>query len=221
MNERLSTTKEIKPPPFTLGVVAQPDAVGLTPLPGTAQELQKILERRFDTGDASIEPVSDVEATIEACLDTMEHCSSIHLACHAIQAPNDPFKSGFFLHDGKLELSTIVQRKFGKKEFAFLSACQTSMGDEQLPDEMVHLAAGMMATGYKSVVGTMWSIRDQYAVDVADDFYKTLLSRRGESGSDGLPTVYALHMAMRGLLQKVGSAEAGLVAWVPYIHLGY
>ncbi|KAH6904942.1 CHAT domain-containing protein [Coprinopsis sp. MPI-PUGE-AT-0042] len=211
------------PPKFNLGVLAQPDAAGLTSLPGTMQELQKILERISDAGDAAIEPISGDEATMEACLNIMEHCSSIHLACHAIQTPNAPLKSGFFLHDGKLELLTIIQRKFGKKEFAFLSACQTSMGDEQLPDELVHLAAGMLTAGYRSVVGTMWSIRDQYAVGVADQFYKTLLSKRGASGSKfgRIPAAYALHTATRELRQKVGTTETGLVAWVPYIHLGY
>jgi CHAT domain-containing protein len=166
-----------------------------------------------------IDTISGPEATMDACLNAMEHCSSIHLACHAAQAQNNPLRSGFFLYDGKLELSKIVQRRFGRKEVAFLSACQTSMGDEQLPDEVIHLAAGMLAAGYKSVVGTMWSIRDQYAVGVADEFYKTLLAKRGEGG--GLQAAYALHMAMRGLRDKVGATEAGLVAWVPYIHLGY
>jgi CHAT domain-containing protein len=221
LTERLPTSKKPadKPATFNLGVLAQPDAPCLTPLPGTTQELQKILEHIFDAGDAVIEPVSADEATIEACLSTMERCSSIHLACHAIQAPNDPLKSGFFLHDGKLELSTIIQRRFGSKELAFLSACQTSMGDERLPDELVHLAAGMLSAGYKSVVGTMWSIRDRYAVDVADEFYKVLLSKRGDDGR--VQAALALHRAMRHLRQKVGTKEAGLVAWVPYMHLGY
>ncbi len=38
----------------------------------------------------------------------------------------------------------------------------------------VHLAAGMLAAGYRSVVGTnqMWSIIDQHGGDMAEFFYE-------------------------------------------------
>jgi CHAT domain-containing protein len=39
---------------------------------------------------------------------------------------------------------------------AFLSACQTAMGDETTPDEMMHLAAALLFAGFRSVVATMW-----------------------------------------------------------------
>ena len=44
---------------------------------------------------------------------------------------------------------------------AFLSVNKTSIGDEQLSEEAVHLAAGMLAAGYHGVVAAMSSIRDQ------------------------------------------------------------
>ena len=33
-------------------------------------------------------------------------------------------------------------------ELAFLSACQTATGYEKLPEEAVHLVAGMLAAGF-------------------------------------------------------------------------
>ncbi|KAI0082963.1 hypothetical protein BDY19DRAFT_981531, partial [Irpex rosettiformis] len=48
-------------------------------------------------------------------------------------------------------------------DLAVLSACQTATGDEKLSEEAVHLAAGMLNIGYKSVIGTMWSISDYIA----------------------------------------------------------
>ena len=45
-------------------------------------------------------------------------------------------------------------------DLALLSACQTSAGDEKLSEEVIHLAAGMLAAGYRGAVATMWSIRD-------------------------------------------------------------
>jgi hypothetical protein len=45
------------------------------------------------------------------------------------------------LHDGGLELSEIIKMKLVGADLAYLSACQTSTGDEKLSEEAVHLAA--------------------------------------------------------------------------------
>jgi len=85
----------------------------------------------------------------------MEEFPCIHLACHASQHTKTPLKSSIHLYDGPLELSEIVKKNLRKADFAFLSACQTSKGDTNLPEEVVHLASGMLTAGYRSVVGTM------------------------------------------------------------------
>ena len=109
----------------------------------------------------------------------MESHGSIHLACHAIQDLDNPLKSGFFLHDGRLELSEIMKQKFTVRELAFLSACQTSTGTKKLSEEVVHLAAGMLAAGYQSVVATMWSIKDRCGPVVAESLQISYGERRG------------------------------------------
>jgi CHAT domain-containing protein len=90
----------------------------------------------------------------------METHSWIHFACHAVQE-SKPTKSAFCLHDKHLELSTIITKSFPYADFAFLSACQTATGDENLSEEAVHLAAGLMLAGYRGVIATMWSIKDK------------------------------------------------------------
>ncbi|KAJ3522467.1 hypothetical protein NMY22_g11879 [Coprinellus aureogranulatus] len=109
---------------------------------------------------------------------------------------------------------------------AFLSACQTSVGEEKLADEAVHLAAGMLAAGYRRVVATMWSINDEHAPKVAKSFYQYLwdhptdVSRAG--GFDGSLSAYALHHAIRELRQDLGNnSERSLLVWVPFVHFGY
>ncbi|KAG1895512.1 uncharacterized protein F5891DRAFT_1057828 [Suillus fuscotomentosus] len=37
----------------------------------------------------------------------------------------------------------------------FLSACHTAVGDEQTLDEVIHLAAGLQFSGFKSAIGTL------------------------------------------------------------------
>jgi CHAT domain-containing protein len=105
--------------------------------------------------------------TVQEVLKFMEDFSSIHLACHASQDQKEPLKSRFLFHDGPLTLSNIMQKNLKNADFAFLSACQTSTGEEKLSEEAVHLAAGMLAVGYCRVVATMWAIGDHHAPDTS------------------------------------------------------
>jgi CHAT domain-containing protein len=145
----------------------------------------------------------------------MEQHDWVHLACHAHQSVDDPTESGFFLHDGTLDLGSINRRSFKGKGLAFLSACQTATGDSKLPDEAIHLASGMLMAGYSSVIATMWSVYDEDAPLVADSVYGQLM-KDGKVGSGEAGK--ALHEAVAGLREKVGEKEFS--RWVPYIHLG-
>ena len=99
--------------------------------------------------------LEDAFATVTQVKEIMKTHSWVHFACHAIQDTAEPLKSGVQLHDGRLELLDMMKQQLPDSDLAFLSACQTSTGNEKLPDEVVHLAAGMLAAGYQSVVATM------------------------------------------------------------------
>ncbi|PPQ90733.1 hypothetical protein CVT25_010170 [Psilocybe cyanescens] len=110
-------------------------------------------------------------------------------------------------------------------DLAFLSACQTSTGDEKLSEEAVHLAGGMLAAGYKDVVATMWSIKDSYGPKLAEAFYKNLLSYKveDETGSKRLSSegaAHALHYATQEMQKTLDNSESSLLMWVPFVHFG-
>lgn len=176
------------------------------------------------------------QATVSAVLEAMETHSWIHLACHGIQDQLEPTKSAFALYDGRLDLETISsltaskssssslatsdrqgQKNKNNRCLAFLSACQTATGSEQLPEEAVHLAAGMLMAGYKTVLATMWSISDKHAPMVAEDVYRQLSKDSLLQTHEG-QAAYALHYAVERLREVVG--ETSFMTWVPFIHLG-
>ncbi|CAE7131874.1 unnamed protein product [Rhizoctonia solani] len=195
---------------LAIGQAATP---GCNPLPGTIQELALIKTHAYNRGEYT--QLTGHQATTTAVLDAMEHHDWVHLACHAHQNVSDPTKSGFYLHDGTLDLSAINQKSFKGKGLAFLSACQTATGNDELPDEAIHLASGMLMAGYPSVIATMWSVRDEDAPFVADKVYAQLMKDgKIENGAAGR----ALHDAVAGLREKVG--EKAFARWVPYIHMG-
>ncbi|CAE6428729.1 unnamed protein product [Rhizoctonia solani] len=193
--------------------IGQANTPGHASLPGITQELTCV---KAQTGTKmKYLQLTNEQATTTAVLEAMEQHDWVHLACHAHQNVNDATKSGFFLHNGTLDLIAINQKSFKNKGLAFLSACETATGDEKLPDEAIHLASGMLMAGYPSVIATMWSVVDEDAPFVADKVYGQLMKDmkigNGEAGR-------ALHYAVAGLREKVGEKEFG--RWVPYIHIG-
>ncbi|KAG8729788.1 hypothetical protein FRC12_020707 [Ceratobasidium sp. 428] len=192
--------------------VGQDLTAGLSPLPCANEELEQI--KRI-AGDLSIIQLAGDEATVDSVLNQMKSSSWVHLACHAVQDAVNPTESSFFLHDGRLNLATITQEPLKHAGFAFLSACQTALGHKELPEEAIHLAAGMIMAGYPTVIGTMWSIRDSLAPVVATQVYARLLK-------NGVPSTeqaaQALHEAVAYLRNEVG--ENRFEDWAPFIHIG-
>jgi CHAT domain-containing protein len=145
----------------------------------------------------------------------MRNSSWVHFACHGVQDSENPTESALLLSGkSRLTLSEIIGMKMASKDLAFLSACQTATGDESLSDEAVHLAAGMLSAGYRGVLATMWSIRDEHAPTVADNIYGYLFKDREPNS---IEAAEALYHAVKSLQGKPGVSS---LDWVPFIHVG-
>ncbi|CAE6361262.1 unnamed protein product [Rhizoctonia solani] len=197
----------------TLLSVGQEATPGQASLPGTKEELAYI--QKHTNATIKHTQLVDYAATTESVLSAMEHHDWIHLSCHASQNAKYPTESGFHLHDGTLDLMAIMRKSFKNKGLAFLSACQTAKGDENLPEEAVHLASGLLTAGYSGAIASMWAVHDRDAPLIADMVYSQVLK-------DGkLHTQHAakaLHMAVIELRQRVGVAKYS--RWAQYIHFG-
>ena len=136
---------------FKMMVVAQPDTPSQRPLPGTLNELRKI-EALVPAHDL----VKQVRGSVNDVISHLPTISIAHFACHGEQNPQNPLESALILQDGQLKVSQIMQQSMPDAELAFLSACETAMGDENLPDEVIHLGATLFFAGFRGVVATMW-----------------------------------------------------------------
>ncbi|QRV93664.1 CHAT domain protein [Ceratobasidium sp. AG-Ba] len=191
--------------------VGQSEAPDMPPLPGTSKEISEV--KKYAT-HWKVKELIDKAATTQAVLQGMQEYGWVHFACHGSQNPINPTESAFHLSDGALTLGAITQNPLQNARFAFLSACQTATGDMRLAEEAVHLAAGMIMVGYRTVIATMWSIHDEDAPLIADGVYATLT----QDGPDETRAARALHAAVRGLQDKVG--VGAFARWVPYVHIG-
>jgi CHAT domain-containing protein len=214
----LNESLRAKPDPrgrLQLLAVSQPSAFGQGYIPGTVQEIKSI--KRLATI-----PVLHLEqdmATVESVQDGMRTSCWAHFACHGVQNISNPTDSALLLAgSSQLTLSSIIQLRLPYADLAFLSACSTATGSKDLPDESVHLTAGMLLAGYRGVVGTMWSILDKDAPTVAGDIYSHLFKT---SPPNSTRAAEALHLAVRKLRDsdKVGGSKS-FANWVPFIHVG-
>jgi CHAT domain-containing protein len=66
----------------------------------------------------------------------------------------------------------IIRSNWQNLVFAFLSACHTTVTDKESPNESIHLAAAMQFSGFRSVVGSMWSVDDEVVQEVVSVFLR-------------------------------------------------
>ncbi|PVF91494.1 hypothetical protein CPB86DRAFT_878492 [Serendipita vermifera] len=197
---------------FNLLSVIQPSVPGASHILNTKRELECI--QHHITGHDHV-VLEGAAGTKERVTRKMQECNWIHLACHGIQVPDEPTKSALLLEDGHLTLEEIIRLELPHAELAFLSACQTTTGDENLSEEAVHIAGGMLLAGYRSVVATMWSIQDELAPIVTDEFYRHIM-KDGER-PDPRKAAEALHMSVQKLRKQ---PDVQLTDWIPFVHLG-
>ncbi|KAG2336611.1 hypothetical protein BDR05DRAFT_942216 [Suillus weaverae] len=164
---------------------------------------------------ANLTTISGDAATRSGTLRALEENAWVHLTCHGKQDPAQPYNLHFVMRDEHLTLLDIMERNIPHAEFTFLSACHTAVGDEETPDEVIHFAAGLQFSGFKSVVGTLWEINDAVAKHV-EAFYENMFMDLKDGGvMDCTKAAWALNRATHAVKTKV-PLEQRMV----FVHIG-
>jgi hypothetical protein len=85
----------------------------------------------------------------------------LYLVYNDIQKARDPLKSRFILHDRMVEVADLLHMNLPNARLTFLNACETLSRDMERPEEVLHFMAAMFYAGFKSVVGTLWSMYEE------------------------------------------------------------
>ncbi|TFK67996.1 hypothetical protein BDN72DRAFT_769974 [Pluteus cervinus] len=210
--------KTPKPKPRFL-TVANPTGCGL---PGTDVELETI--RKHLTNAGPITELTRASATPDAVKQELQTATWAHFACHGVQVEVEdingpgPTSCLFLANYTRLTLLEISKLKLPQAQLAFLSACDTAQERPACTGESVHIAAGMLVAGFRSVIGTMWKISDEYAPELADLFYQKMFEGVHAHGQvpDYRRSAYALHDAVKALRQR----GVDFKVWVPFLHYG-
>lgn len=156
------------------------------------------------------------EATGAAVRAALSRHAWVHFACHAESSATDAAAALLLLHDHRehpLTVRDIAALRMGRTELAFLSACDTAHGPVRLADEAVHLTGTFHLAGYTHVVGTLWSIADRYAAEIAGAVYADITTPT----PDASRTAAALHRAVRQVRADHPDTPA---LWAAHIHVG-
>ena len=172
--------------------IGQAKATGQSELLSVGTELTNIGER-ID-GLAMFTRIEGEESCISRVTEELNKNQWVYLACHGLANKKQPFESAFTLHDGHFTIQHI-RCNLQNSEFAYLSACHTTVGDEESPDEVIHLTSAMQFAGFRSVIGTMWAVDDAETNKITSVFYTHMVDESGRL--DHTCAAYALRKTMR------------------------
>lgn len=193
-------------------VVALPHTPGQAQLRGANIEADDFVNQFNDANQ-----FRDAAATVIAVESALSQSPRLaHFACHGIQDITDPSAGQLRLHDGPLRITEIARLRLDGAELAYLSACETSTGGIHLSDEAITLAAAFRLAGYRHAIGTLWSISDTCAPDIARQIYRQL-KEPDTGGIDASRVGAALDAAILDVRNRRPS-EPWL--WAAYVHIG-
>ncbi|WP_280423369.1 CHAT domain-containing protein [Nocardia carnea] len=157
--------------------------------------------------------------TRDRVLQLLRECSIAHFACHGVSDNADPSRSRLLLHDhatAPFTVAALAPLDLGHARLAYLSACETAATSVELIDEAIHLTSAFQLAGYPQVIGTLWTVDDETATQIAESFY-TALFDSDSAIPDTDRAAHALHDAVRAVRDTFRATPS---LWAAHLHAG-
>ncbi len=115
-----------------------------------------------------------------------------------------------------MRLSDVAALDLQGRRLAYLSACASARPtDPQLLDEATHLTSSFLVAGFTDVIGTLWEIDDQVAVEFARTVYEQLQANL--TAPNPQRAAVAVHAATTTLRER---SLNNPLQWASHIHTG-
>ena len=151
---------ELKEKAILIAMPTTPEQKNLPSVETEIEDLRKLFS------NASIDTTVMQNPTRTEVLSELPKHTIVHFACHGYPA-DDPSQSSLLLEDWKMHLSLfqiLSSLNIKSAKLAYLSACHTSATrDFHLLDESISLSSAIQLSGYPSVVGSLWQVRDSHS----------------------------------------------------------
>ena len=189
---------------------ARPGGMALERLPHASQEARTLLRRLGGRGQVLDGPAATEEAVKRADLSEYD---VLHFAAHAVVDRARPERSAVVLargdgtDDGLLRMGEIAGLDLDG-QLVILGACRSASGRLVDGEGMLGLSRAFFQAGARTVVGSVWPLRDDETAELVDEFARKLGS--------GLSVAAALAETRRGRI-AAGDPPA---AWAGLVVLG-
>jgi len=147
------------------------------------------------------------DADRSAVLSALPGATHLHFACHGLFDLAKPLDSALLLAgQDRLTVRDLLDSglDLSAARLAVLSACQTAMSDQEVPDEILGFPAAFLQARVPAVLGTLWRVGDLATTLLLADFYRRHLG-------NGEAPVQALRGAQTwlrdGTLRDLGLVE--------------
>jgi len=99
------------------------------------------------------------QATRSALLDRLPDTDVFHFFGHGNTDWGNPLESTLWCADNeRLTVRDLLAQRLPGARLAVLSACETGIAGQQLPDETVNLSSALVQAGFAGVVASLWSV---------------------------------------------------------------
>lgn len=209
--------REQKPSGRVLAVAA-PAVPGLPHLPQAESEVLT-LKRKLLMSIVLMPPF----VTRDEVLGLLPKFPHFHFAGHGSQDEFTSVGGALYCDDapvnGPLRTADLFRHHLDQAQLAFLSACETGKGLVALADESVHLGGVFQSAGFTHVVATRWSLSDEAAAEISEDFYAYSAVGRGpRCVLDVTRSAAALQHAVQRFRSQRPTSQTLL--WAAYTHTG-
>jgi len=153
--------------PDTLLAIEEPLPVTASRLPHAPYETQTVISTF-----SQYKVLKHTDATRAAILEELPNYDTLHFSCHGIADLDEPLNSGLLIADNqRLTVKDLLELRLNGVRLATLSACETGIPGIQLPDEVVHLASGLLQAGVGGIIASLWSISELSTMMLITYFY--------------------------------------------------
>jgi CHAT domain-containing protein len=147
------------------------------------------------------------EASASAFRSLSQDASTIHIATHGRFRRDNPLFSGIRLADSFLTLHDLNGLQLSA-DLVTLSGCSTGLNVVTAGDELRGLVRGVLGTGARSLLATLWDVYDDSTAEFMSRFYTALHS--------GLNKATAVRAAVLGVRQTYPHPYY----WAPFVLVG-
>jgi len=147
-----------------------------SPIPGVIPELEKI-EKWFKDRSIQSSTLLDNAAQKEIVIEKLKEAEFLHIACHGTSNIDRPDQSGLVLITNKLEILSIRELSeldLTRLRHATLSSCWSADPFISSGRWIISLPETLWRSGTQSILGCLWEVNDEVAVQFMTCFYHYL-----------------------------------------------